>query len=136
MIGSNRTGNSQTTDNRPENRTQEDGGSEHARGNSPVHGIPHVRKHTAAVGEGRNGKETANKACDKQSRHVVRPGLADMKDGIYRESADKDGPPADELRAGSPKGGAERIADEEKGKYEVPYFPPDMEITRDDWNGG
>lgn len=130
---SNRIRDSQTTDNRSENRTKEDGRSEHARGDSSAHGIPHVRKHTAAVGEGRNGKETADKASDEQSRHVVCSGLADVEDGVYRKSADKDGPPTDELRAGSPKRGAERIADEEEGEYEVPYFPPDMEITGNNW---
>ena len=92
LPGSNRTGNSQTTENRSDNRTQEDSRRKHARSDSPVHGIPHVRNDTRAVSEGCDGEETTQKAGDKQSRHVVRAGLADVKDGIHRESADKDGP--------------------------------------------
>jgi len=51
-----------------------------------------------------------------------------MEDGVHRESADKDGPPTDELRAGTPEGGAKHEANEEEGGYEVAYFPPDVEV--------
>lgn len=92
LPGSNRTGNSQTTDNRSENGAQEDRRRKDTRSDSPVHGIPHVRNDTGAISEGCDGEETTYKAGDKQSRHVVRAGLADVKDGVHRESADKDGP--------------------------------------------
>jgi hypothetical protein len=128
---SNQTGNSQTANNRSENGTQEDGRSKHARSNSPAHRIPYVRNDTDAVREGRDGEETANKTRDEQSRHVVRAGLADVKDRVHRKGADKDGPPTDELRAGTPEDGAEHVADEEQGEYEVPYFPPYMKVMRD-----
>jgi|SRR6267154_767400 len=88
----NRTGNLQTTDNRTENRTQEDGRRKHARSDSPVHGIPHIRNDTGAISEGCDGEETTYKAGDEQSRHVVCASLADVEDGVHRESADKDGP--------------------------------------------
>lgn len=58
-----------------------------------------------------------------------------MKDGVYRESADKDGPPTDELRAGGPEDGTQHEADEEEGEDEIPYFSPDMQFTRNSWNG-
>lgn len=92
LLGSIQTGNSQTTDNRSENRTQEDGRRKYARSDSPVHGIPHVRNHTGTVSEGCDGEETTYKPGDKQSRHVFRAGLADVENGVHRESADKDGP--------------------------------------------
>jgi len=134
LLGSDRTGNSQTTDDRPENRTQEDGRRKHARGDSPVYGIPNVRNDTGAVSEGCDGEETAYKAGDKQSRHVVRAGLADVEDGVHRETADKDGPSTNQLRAGAPEGGADHIANKEEGGYEVAYFPPDVEVMCDNWH--
>jgi SET domain-containing protein len=54
---SNRTGNSQTTDNRSENRSQEDDRRKHGHSDSTVHGIPHVHKDTGAVSEGCHGEE-------------------------------------------------------------------------------
>jgi hypothetical protein len=74
--------------------------------------------------------KTAYKARDEQRRKVVRAGLTDVEDGVDREGADEDRPSTDELRAGTPEGGTEHEADEEEGEYEVAYFPPDMEITR------
>ena len=91
LSGSNQTGNSQTTNNRSEHRTQENGRGKHTRSYSPVHGIPYVRNDTGAVSEGCDTEEPAYKSGDKQSRHVVRAGLADMEDGIHGESSDKDG---------------------------------------------
>jgi hypothetical protein len=88
----NRIGNSQTADNRSENGTQKDRRRKHARSDSPVHGIPHIRNHTRAIGEGCDGEEATYKAGDKQGRHVFRAGLAYVEDGVHRESADKDRP--------------------------------------------
>lgn len=91
LPGSDRTDNSQTTDNRSENRTQENGRRKHARSDSSVHGIPHVRNDTGAISEGCDSEETAYKAGYKQSRHVFRAGLANVEDGVHCETADKDG---------------------------------------------
>ena len=59
-----------------------------------------------------------------------------MEDRVNRECADEDGPSTDELRAGTPEDGAEHVADEEKGKYEVAYFPPYVKVMRDDRHRG
>ena len=59
-----------------------------------------------------------------------------MKEGIDGESADEDGPPANELRSRTPKGGTEHKADQKEGEYEVTYFPRDMKVARDDWHCG
>src|SRR6266852_2577282 len=134
LSGCNRTGNSQTTDDRSEHRTQEDGRRKHARSDSPVHGIPYVRNDTGAVSEGCDSEETTYKAGDKQSRHVVRAGLADVEDGVHRESSDKDRPSTNQLTTRTPECGADHKANKEEGSYEVAYFPPDMEFMRNSWH--
>ena len=55
-----------------------------------------------------------------------------MEEGVDGEGADKDGPPANELRPRTPKGGAEHKANQKEGEYEVTYFPGGMKFLRDD----
>lgn len=123
---------SQTTDDGTEHRTKKDGRSIYARSDAPIHGIPHVRNDTGAVGERGDGEKTTEKARDKQGRHVIRAGLADMEECESRESPDKDGPPTDELRAGAPEGGAEHVANEEVGENKVAHFPLHVKVAGDD----
>ncbi len=55
-----------------------------------------------------------------------------MEESAKGECVDGDGAPPDELRAGSPEGGPDCVADEEDGQYEVAYFPPDVELVCND----
>jgi len=59
-----------------------------------------------------------------------------MKEGADGESADEDGPPANELRPMAPKGWAELKANQKEGEYEVTYFPGGMKVARDDRHCG
>jgi len=55
----------QATDDRAKNGPKKDGRGEHAGSDAPIHGIPHVHDDAGAVGEWRDGKETAEKARDQ-----------------------------------------------------------------------
>ncbi len=70
--------NLQATDNRPEYRSQEHAHREYACRDAAGAWVPNVGDDTAAIRQGRAGKEAGEKAHDDDSLHILRQSLAEV----------------------------------------------------------